>query len=86
MEIKSKTEKGTAIIEGKKAKHLFEFEGKTYWRFDSGIIREVPHIEDRKKIIIETHEKLLHRVIECVKYEIKKIYYWFGLNKDIQDF
>ncbi|KAM0687638.1 hypothetical protein COBT_001119 [Conglomerata obtusa] len=81
IEIKEYTSKGTNIKDGKFKKHVFEENKKTYWRFDSGLIREVPLYENKKKIINETHELLKHRGTEACYYEIKKRWYWIGMKK-----
>lgn len=77
------SEKGKKIINGKLKKHVIECEGKKFWRFDSGIIREIPEENKKNSIIIETHIKLQHRSTEAVYYELKKEYYWINMKEDI---
>jgi hypothetical protein len=77
------TKKGKKTIEGKIEKHLFVSEGRNYWRFDSGIIREVPDVGERRNLAREKHEELLHRGVESVYYELKQKFYWIGMKATI---
>ncbi|KAM0686533.1 hypothetical protein COBT_002242 [Conglomerata obtusa] len=59
------------------------FRGKQllYWISDNGLKGKIPCIDDRKKLVIEIHDKLNHRGIEAVYYELKKIL----LDRDEKD-
>ncbi|KAM0676517.1 hypothetical protein COBT_004260, partial [Conglomerata obtusa] len=52
-------------MEGKINKHVLKEDNKEYWISDNGLKREMPKIEDRKKIAIEIHERLNHRGCEA---------------------
>lgn len=65
--------------QGKWNKHIEVKDGIEYWKFDNGENREIPSKEDRKQIILSTHEILNHRGIEAVYYELKKKFYWPGI-------
>lgn len=71
--------------QAKLEKHLIEVEERQFWRFGSGIIREIPNIEKRKQIIEEVHKKLLHREIEPVYYKLKERHYWPGIKREIEE-
>lgn len=77
------TEKGKKIQEGKIKKHIVIVEGKKFWKFDSGIMREIPKEKDRDDIVKEAHERLIHRGIEAVYYELKQQVYWPRMKADI---
>jgi hypothetical protein len=83
--VKSKNLVGMKVKEGKWKKHVVEIDNCEYWRFDSGILRKIPKVEERKNIVIDAHEKLLHRGIEAVWYEIKGKWYWPGIKETIRN-
>lgn len=64
--------KGAQIIQGKEKYHVIENDGKAYWRFDSGIMKEIPKKDERKHMIQEIHKDMLHRGLETVYHELKK--------------
>ncbi|ELQ76859.1 hypothetical protein, LTR Retrotransposon [Trachipleistophora hominis] len=66
-------------------KHLCTVYGKKYWRFDSGIIKEVPEKENTEKPIIEAYLKTNHRKLEPIYYELKERYYWLGMKRHITE-
>ncbi|MGL5636186.1 MAG: integrase zinc binding domain-containing protein, partial [Bacteroidales bacterium] len=76
-------DKGRKIISAKESKHMIEHNGKKYWRFDTGIIREIPRVEARKKLIIEAHEDLLHGGLETAYHKLKSLWYWLGIKSDV---
>lgn len=85
MKKKEHTEKGKKIVEGRLNKHVIEMDGEQFWRFDSGIVRKIPKINERNDLIIQTHEKLKHRGLEAVYYDLKKEYYWLGMSEEIKE-
>lgn len=50
-------EKSKLIKLGKWNKHVIEMHNRSYWRFDSGVLRELPEESKRKFIIFEAHER-----------------------------
>lgn len=53
-------------IEGKRNKHVKQFDGKKIWVYDS----------EREKFIIDCHVRLSHRSRTTVYYELRRRYYW----------
>ncbi|KAM0686297.1 hypothetical protein COBT_002482 [Conglomerata obtusa] len=45
----------------------------------------MPEIIKRKELVVYIHEKLNHRCIEPVYYELKKEYYWIVMKKTIEN-
>lgn len=64
-------------------KHVKVIDDKEVWVFDNGKVAEIPKIEDRKKLCVDMHEKLLHRSAEYVLYELRKRYYWPGVKQTV---
>lgn len=75
--------RGNKIKETLKKKHMFECEGKKFWRFDTGVIREIPEEGMRERIICDVHEKRLHRGVDTIIYDIKRNWYWPKMREDI---
>lgn len=80
---KEYTDRGMKIRESLERKHMFENNGNKFWRFDTGIIREIPDESARRKIIMEMHEKRLLRSGEAILCELKKQWYWLKMREDI---
>ena len=83
-EEKQKTkEKGNQIKRGKWKTHVVKEEGKEFWKFDSGEMAEIPKIGTRRGLIVDTHEKLQHRGLDSVYYDMKSKWYWPGMKDEI---
>lgn len=80
-----KKERAEKIVEGKINKHLLREDGKEYWISDNGLKREMPSVEVRKQLVVETHERLQHRGLCSVYYELKKNLYWIGMKKTVEN-
>ncbi|EQB62284.1 krab-a domain-containing protein [Vairimorpha apis BRL 01] len=72
-------------VEGKLNKHLKSEDGIKKWIFDSGLEREIPEEENRKKLILDCHVELSHRSGTTVYYELRKKYYWPGIKDQIRE-
>jgi hypothetical protein len=46
-------------------------------------LRKTPSIELRKRLVVEVHEKLLHRGVEPTYYNLKQEYYWPSMKETI---
>jgi Integrase zinc binding domain len=82
---KLKNKLSESIKKGKREKHVVIVDNAEYWRFDSGEMRCIPPIGDRKELAQETHERLSHRGLESIYYEMKKEYYWPGIKNTIKN-
>lgn len=80
---KIKTERGIKIANSKFKKHVEKIDDCEFWKFDNGIIRKMPPVDERKKLCIMYHEDLLHRSYEAVYQEMKKKFYWPGIKATI---
>ena len=79
-----KQERGDRIRESRAKVHMTEREGKKWWRHDNGREVEVPEVEDRIALIAKIHEQLMHRGSKAVYYELRKAYYWPGMQKEVE--
>lgn len=54
----SKNEVTNKAVMGKYKKHIIEDEGKKFWKFDTGKIREIPEEDVRVEIVKRAHKDL----------------------------
>lgn len=80
-EIKEKDE----IRIGKYKDKTFMQGGTTFIRLNKDEVRMIPKIDERKKLVKETHEKLIHCGIETVYYELEREYLWQGTRETIKN-
>lgn len=77
---KARAEKAKA---GKWNRHVEERDGKEFWRFDTGKVVEIPRIEKRQSLVIETivdaYNDTLHTGIGCTPNEA-----WEGDRDEVQ--
>ena len=78
VEVKSKKTK-----EVKQKMQTLKKDGKEYWQFSNGKIVEMPKVELRKQLVVDTHAKLGHRGRDAVHYEMKDKWYWPGMKATI---
>jgi len=64
-------------------KHAINQDGKEYWRFDDGTMKEIPPKDERKQIVTRMHEQQNHRGLEAAYYELKRYWYWPGIKETI---
>lgn len=83
--MKIKKERGDKLKEGKWNKRVKIVDGKEIWTFDNGKTAQIPPIEERKLLIQNIHDKLGHRGIESIYYQIKGEYYWPGIKETIKN-
>lgn len=81
---KNNKKSGEAIKERRWNKHVRIVEDKEYWHFYSWKIREIPEIARRKNICINLHINSGHKSALYTYYDVKKLYYWPGLNSSIE--
>lgn len=84
-ERENKKKKGDSIKAAKAKKHITEEDGKKYWTFDDGERREIPEDTIKEALVEQVHEKLNHRSMEAVYYNLKKTYYWPGMKAYIRE-
>ncbi|KAF9742002.1 hypothetical protein NGRA_3638, partial [Nosema granulosis] len=68
---------------GKERKHVIEKEGKKYWEFSTGQVKEILDQEKRESVIKNAHKALNHRGIKGTYYNIKQRWYWPGMKDHI---
>ena len=64
---------------------MVENDGREYLRFDCGREAEIPTEGTREDLVREAHEKLEHRGLEAVYYEMKERLYWPGMKETIAE-
>ncbi|KAM0684877.1 hypothetical protein COBT_003914, partial [Conglomerata obtusa] len=77
--------RGESIQNAKYLKQVICSRGKKYWKFDSGIVREIPDVKDKNKVINDARIRLLHRGANAIYYAIKQFYFWAGMKEDISE-
>jgi hypothetical protein len=69
------SEQGEEIKKRNLDKHVIEISGRKCWRFDSWKMRKIPETSERKKLVIETREELIHRGTDAVYYKFEAKWY-----------
>lgn len=65
-------------------KHVQIKDGKEYWNFDNGDVKEIPETNIRKEICLDFHNRVGHKGVLYTYHEIKKKYYWPGLKSTVE--
>lgn len=81
----TETERGKRMKEDRLQKHVKKVNGQEYWQFNDGKVKKIPREDERKNLCLMTHQKLAHRGVKYVMYEISKEYYWPGVKQTIID-
>jgi hypothetical protein len=68
---------------GKEIKHVIVKDGKKYWEFSTGEVKEILSHEEREIEIKKVHEELNHRGTKGTYYNIKQRWYWPGMKDHI---